>query len=499
MRRPTTLALVALAMTGSAALGATAASGTAAPNVTAKTIGYIYAGTINSGLETLAVHSDYTATLVHTTPLPTGTSSVGGVALMHTKAGLRLYVIAGAFAQPGSIYTYSVSATGALTKSAVKPVKGPVPFQIGNNLSSWDGQALSPADADTLYAPTCIGSTCSTYGVGLYEINQTTGAPKLAATPAAAKVQRISVVGDRMNVLVQPPTGGTAILPIKIDHATGRFINGSRFDLVTDDAKPQPTTATMVATSPTSVAAGPMGLGTAKPGSWMSVFGSTGTKILNGGNATLVDPNASTMAFIPHTLLVGGYNDTTYGPELQLVSPSGATSGGTIDLTKAPYHLSSGVSYSPDFVETIFQLGKGVYIGNYGNSALQATDGVGGKGFAINQTHPVVANTGAITSMAGFLLPAVTKTTITMHRQGAKLVASGAVSGGQVGIHVKVTLLVKKGTHYVPSAAKSPALSATHHYSATFGSPNAARCEATARYPGTATTRSSSATIRFAC
>jgi hypothetical protein len=502
MRTPTALTL-ALVAAGSAALGATAASGTAIPNVTAKPIGYIYAGTINSGIETLAVHSDHTLKLVHTTPLPAGATAVGGVTLVHTKAGLKLYVLAGAFAQAGSIYTYSVSpTTGALTKSTAK-VNGIQPVQGGNNLFSWDGQAQSAGDGDAVYASTCVGAItggfCSSYGVGLYDVNQKTGALKLAATPTPAKIWGISVAGDRMNVLVAPPTLGTAILPIKIDHVTGRFTNGPSFDLVTNDNPPQPTTATMLATSPTSVAVGPMGLGVKTPGSWMAVYSSTGTKILKGGNATKVDPNTSTMAFIPHTLLIGGYDDTTFGPKLQLVSPSGQTTGGTIDLTKAPYHLSSGASFDPYGVETIFQLGKGIYIGNYFNPVVQATDGVGGKGFTINQTHPIVANTGAVTSMAGFLLPAVTKTTIALHRQGTKLIVSGAVSGGKPGVHVTVTLLTKKGTKYVPNAKKAPALSSKHRYSATFSDPSAAKCEATARYPGTSTTRPSSATLQFAC
>ena len=82
---------------------------------------------------------------------------------------------------------------------------------------------------------------------------------------------------------------------------------------------------------------------------------------------------------------------------------------------------------------------------------------------------------------------------------GDGLVVSGGVVGGVVGIHTPVELMVKKGTHYVPDAKRSPALTSTHHFKATFTSPNAAKCEISVRYPGTATTKPSHATTRFGC
>jgi hypothetical protein len=492
MRRPLTLTATGLVLVASVALGATtSASGTTAPKASPKTIGYIYAGTIPSGIETLAVHADYTLSLVHTTPSPS--QAISGMALLHTDSGLKLYVDAGPFGQLSSIYTYSVSATtGALTKSTAKPA-GPLAYPNGgNNLFAWDGRAHKATDADAIYALTCIATNCSTYGLGVYKVNQKTGAPTLAGPPRAAQINEMSGYGDRIDL--EGSDSGPYVVPIKIDDASGLLTTGARDTIETLDKPPVPEGLRALVTGPTSVA-GQTYLG-ATAGEVIDVLGSVPLQILH-GSATPALINASTGMFFPHLLLMGGTNGT--GPKLQLVLPDGSLSDGTIDLTKPPYNLTSGSGTDPYGVETIYRLGKGVYIGNYINPIVQGTYGVGGKNLELNQKHPIIPNSGDVTSMAGFLFPAATHTTATLHRKGTKLMVSGAVSGGHKGVHVTVKLLVKKGTHYVPDAKKTPALTATHRYSATFGAPNAARCEVTVNYPGTTSTSASNATLHFAC
>jgi hypothetical protein len=503
MRRPIALTAAAAALAGSAALGAsTSASGVATPTLKLKTVGYIYAGTISSGIETLAVRSDYTLRLVHTTPSPGGASpggDIGGVTLVHTKSGIKLYVLAGRPGYEGAIYTYSVSSTtGALTKSTVKPpAGGAFAVQAGNNLFSWDGRAHSPGDADAIYAQSCAGSECAafSYGFGVYKVSQSTGALTLAGTPNPANIFYMSGVGDRIDLL-ESNSSGRAVVPITVDHPSGLVTTGAAGYIETNDNPPQPAGASTIATGSGTVAVGAPFLGGTTTVPQIAVYSGVKANVLHGVSTdALVTP--SVMMFLPHVLLVGGTNGT--GPKLQLITPDGALTEGTIDLTNAPYNLNSGSGTDPFAVETIFTLGHGLYLGNYLNPIVQGTWGVGGKNLALNQTHPIVANTGNVTSMAGFLLPAATKTTIALHRQGTKLIVSGGVSGGQAGVHVTVAVLVKKGTHYVPNSKKGPALTSKHRYSATFTSPNAARCETTARYPGTATTKASGATLRFAC
>jgi hypothetical protein len=496
----TALALGASIMAGSAALGATtAASGNPTPSVKTKTVGYIYAGTITGGVETLAVHPDYTLSLVHTTPSPGG--DISGVTLLHTKSGLKLYVLAGTFGGPGSIYTYSVSpTTGALTKSAVKPPAGNAfDIQGGNNLFSWDGRLHSASDADAVYAPTCVGSGCAaySYGFGVYKVNQSTGALTLAATPHAENIQHMAGADDRIDLLVSN-SSGRIIDSMRVDHASGLLIAGGDPSgyLETNDNPPLPSGASAIAPGSGTVGAGGVNFGAKTTTPQIAVYVGSKSNVLHGsGTKELLEP--SVMMFLPHVLVVGGTNGT--GPKLQFVTPDGQLTEGAIDLTKAPYNLNSGSGTDPFAVETIFTLGNGLYFGNYLNPIVQGTWGVGGKNVALNQVHPAVANTGNVTSMAGFLIPAVTKTSATLQRKGTKLIVSGTVSGGEAGIHVKVTLLRKKGTKYVQVAQKTPALSAKHHYSATLSRPNAAKCEAKVHYPGSATTKVSNATLHFAC
>jgi hypothetical protein len=505
MRRPIALTATAVVLTGSAALGAaTSASGVSAPTLQLKTVGYIYAGTVADGIETLAVRSDDTLSLVHTTPSPGGPppyGDIGGVTLVHTKSGPKLYVLAGRPGYQASIYTYSVSATtGALTKSTVKPPAGSATIgPPGNDLLSWDGRAHSPGDADAVYAEACVGSGCTTgtYGLGVYKVNQSTGALTLVGFPHAANIMNMAGADDRIDLL-ESSSLGRSINSFRINHSTGiPMVGGDPSGyLVTNDHPPVPSGASAIAPGVGTVGAGGVNFGGTTTIPQIAVYyGSLSNTLHGNGTNELVRPLA--MKFLPHVLVVGGNNGI--GPKLQFVTPDGQLTEGTVDLTTAPYNLNSGNATDPYSVETIFTLGHGLYFGNYFNPIVQGTWGVGGKNLELNQTHPTVAGTFDVTSMAGFLLPTTTKTTVAVHRQGNKLIVSGGVVGGVVGIHTPVELMVKKGTHYVPDAKRSPALTSTHHFKATFTSPNAAKCEISVRYPGTATTKPSHATTRFGC
>jgi hypothetical protein len=113
-------------------------------------IGYIYAGTISSGLETLAVAKDHSVTVVKDTPSPGG--DIGGVALLHTKGGVWLYVESGAFGGLGNIYEYSVNKrTGAIARTKAKPVAA-IGSLRGNNLLAYDGYGMNPSYGSFIYA-----------------------------------------------------------------------------------------------------------------------------------------------------------------------------------------------------------------------------------------------------------------------------------------------------------------------------------------------------------
>ncbi len=498
MRRHRAL-LAAIAAIGiGCASGPAAASGTEHPAAKpSPATGYIYAGTIASGLQTLAVHADHTVTLARTIPSPGG--AIGGVTLLHTKAGIKLYVMAGVFGSKQSIYTYSVNeSSGKLTLSSKPPIQNVLAGQRGNNLYSWDGQGHNPDFDDALYAETCVASNCSTYGLGFYKVNLNTGALTLAETPSAATLNWVSVQDDRMAILV-PENPGDAIEPIAINHETGTFATGGLYILSTNDQPKLPAYADMVGAGPYGVAAGNIDLGGQTIGPSISVLHSTGGTHLSSPAAISSDGTPSAMALLAHIVVVGEAGPTD-GPQLQLIAPSGLTEDGVVDLTKAPYKLGSGSSFDPDFVETIYQLGQGVYFGVYGDPLVQGTYGVNGHGLELNQKHPTVSNLGTITSMAGFLLPTKTATTLSVGKKNSKLNVTGRVNNGVNGGAVDVTLYSRKNLGpWIKRAHHIVGLTNTQHFSTSFTRVGQPHCRVKAAYAGNKTTAPSSASVTFSC
>jgi hypothetical protein len=463
----------------------------ASPKQALKPIGYIYAGTINEGLDTLAVAANHTMTLVKVSPAPA--VHISGVAILHTKQGVHLYVLAGPF-DDASIYEYSVNgATGDLTLDKVPPVTGLLADGAGNNLHAYDGFATNPKDASNIYVQKCVDKACTRWGLADYHSNPTTGALKLAGPVKASPIEWVSLQGDRMDLLEQTKTGD-GILPIVIDHKSGDLRTGVFFDLVTNDNPALPTTADLIAAGPVSVGVGGIYVGNGVFTKQIAIYPSTGVHLEAGAGVDEVGGTGA-LAFIPHALLAGGYG-ATYGPELQLVSPSGVTGGGSIDLTRKPYDEGIGNSQDPNTVETIFALGIGIYIGNYAGLTVQGTDV---KGLVLNKSHPTVAGTGSTTSMTGFLKPTATKTTLAVAHKGKALIFRGSVAGGVDGLAVSITLEVKHGSTYHPVQHKDAALTKTAHYSAGMSRPTAARCRAAAVYAGDAATAASRASLTFAC
>ncbi len=209
------------------------------------------------------------------------------------------------------------------------------------------------------------------------------------------------------------------------------------------------------------------------------------------------DYTGSALSFIPHALLDAEVGPT-FGPWLQLVSPDAVTGIGAIDLTKKPFSLGGGSQTDPDFPETIYQLGTGIYIGVYLDPIVEATDGVGGKGLVIDK-QATVAGTVSITSMAGWLDPKATTTLVAEKKAGKTITVNGSVKGGVAGLSVSVTLFVKKGSTFSPVQHKEATLGATLHYATSLSRPNAATCRLKAVYGGNAATASSTAQVTFAC
>jgi hypothetical protein len=198
-------------------------------------------------------------------------------------------------------------------------------------------------------------------------------------------------------------------------------------------------------------------------------------------------------------LLLAGEIGPMYGPFPDLVAPNGLSSDGSVDLTASQYGLSGG-SEEDDlrFPQTIYQLGVGIYVGIYLDGMVQATDGVGGKGLVIDK-KAAVTGTLSVTSLAGFLKPTMTKTTIAVKHNGKTLVVSGTVKGGVAGLPMIVTIYAEKGKKFVAVQHKEPALTGSLHYSATLTEPKGSVCRAIAGYTGNAATGGSSARITFAC
>ena len=93
----------------------------------------------------------------------------------------------------------------------------------------------------------------------------------------------------------------------------------------------------------------------------------------------------------------------------------------------------------------------------YDGPILQATDGVGGKGFAIDKSDPIVSGTFSASSMTGYLFPPKTKTTLAVHVKGGKVHVHGSVTGGKAGLSVSVVLARKSGKPaFIPCTARRP-------------------------------------------
>jgi hypothetical protein len=452
-----------------------------------KPIGYIYAGSIFGGIYTLAVEPGDAVKVVKDTPSPNG--DIGGVALLHTKSGLHLYVVAGPFGREGEIYQYSVDRkTGAIAPTKIPPVTGALPTFSGNNLFAYDGYATDPSYASVIYVQACDDPSCSTYGLVALRANPATGALHEFGPRASSFMHSISVDGDRMAILQSPQSGpGLVLSSLRIDHTSGGLIPvGAPFHLV--DKEKDPLGGQDVAAGDTP---GIDGLNVKGVG---SVGVDTGSIL----SVTSEDYTGSALRFIPHALLDAEYGPT-FGPWLQLVSPDGAGSDGHIDLTQKPYSLQGGSDQDPYFTETIYQLGTGIYLGNYLNPIVEATDGVGGKGLVIDSSRPTVAGTISVNSMSGFLEPTATKTTIIVTRSGVHLHVKGSVKAGVAGLSVSVTLAVRKAGKYSPVQHKNATLSKSAHYAVALSTPKASTCRATATYQGNAATSASKASLTFSC
>ena len=489
------IALLAVATgTGGAAASSRARS---EPLKVSKSIGYLYGGTISHGVDTLAVAANHTTTLVKETASPGG--DIGGMAILHLPSGVYLYVLAGSFGGQGSVYTYAVNIrTGALTRTKAAPVPLVLAAERGNNLYPYDGFATGPGGESVLYALRCLTPACSAYGIVRYHPNPKTGALTLTAKPVSSEVDWMSLEGNRLAILTRDSHHQEGIVPGKITHSTGALSIGTFFGLVTNDNPPVPATADMVTAGPSSVGVGGIYVGGKDPGPLVAVYPSSGLHVAAGAGVDEAG-TPSAMLFIPHLLLTGE-SSSAGGPLLQLVSPSGVTSAGSIDLTKAPYlEGDGGGSSDPNFPETIYTLGAGVYIGNYSGLIVQGTDGYAGKGFELNQTHPTVAGTTSTTSMAGFLKPSATKTTLHVKHKGGKILVSGSVTPSVGGLPVSVTLSALIGKKLKPLQHKTATLTKKGHFSASMARPKPAHCRVTASFTGDATWAPSSRTLTFPC
>ncbi|MGC9962396.1 MAG: hypothetical protein ABSE47_10930 [Acidimicrobiales bacterium] len=457
----------------------------AAKNTT-KPIGYIYAGSIFAGLDTLAVAANDSVKVVKKTASPSG--DIGGVALLHGASGLYLYVIAGPFAQEGEIYQYSVNKqTGAITRSSVAPVAGVLPYLHGNNLFAFDGRATNSSFASVIYANVCIDKACTKYGLQEFRANPTTGALSKVGTAGSEFMVSVSVSGERMAILQHPKSGpGLIIDSLLCNEKTGGLTPvGGSYHLV--DKANDPIGGTNVAA----------GAGVGIDGVELDNIPSVGVETGSSIDGVRESYEGSALAFIPHALLDAEVGPT-YAPWLQIVAPNGETDGGHIDLSKSPFDLGGGSNSDPNGPETIFQLGTGIYIGVYLDPIVQATDGVGGKGLVIDK-QATVGGTISVDSMAGFLEPSATTTSIAVAHAGKNLDFSGKVKGGAAGISVSVTLYVKKGNTFSPVQQKSAKLTTSLQYSTSLSRPNASTCRAKAVYEGNGSTAVSSAVTTFSC
>jgi hypothetical protein len=323
-------------------------------------------------------------------------------------------------------YIYAGSIFAGLDTLAVAPrrrvaTKAPLVaalgFLRGNNLFAYDGYGANPSYASVIYAQVCTSQPCSQYGLTGFRANATTGALQKLASPAPASIDSVSISGDRLAIL-QPPASGPGLV-------VSSYLIVSK----TGALKPVIKAYHLVNGMGDLIGGGDVAAGTGVGIDGLTNNGVAEVGVLFGGgiSETTQEHTGSALAFIPHTLLEGEAGPTS-GPFSQLISPDGRTSGGGIDLTLPPFNLGSGSGQDPRFPETIYQLGTGIYIGMYLDPLVQATDGVGGEGLFIGK-KPTVAGTVSITSMAGFVKPHATHTTISVKPSGKTLIVSGTVKG----------------------------------------------------------------------
>src|SRR5215472_5430147 len=164
-----------------------------APQVIPAPIGYIYAGAVLGGLDTLAVAPDHSVTVIRNTPAPD--VHISGVALLHTKGGLWLYVESGPFGGLDNIYEYAVNTkTGAIARTKAPPVAALGDLR-GNNLFAYDGYGANPAYTSVVYAQVCATKPCTQYGLTGFRANATTGALQKLASPSPAAIDSVSING----------------------------------------------------------------------------------------------------------------------------------------------------------------------------------------------------------------------------------------------------------------------------------------------------------------
>jgi hypothetical protein len=506
----------ALAATATIILGTVgtlgAATGTAGARVgplthstpdraSSKPRGFVYAGTFTGAIDILAVEPNWTLKLIGSEP--TAAPRNEGLAILHTPAGVRLYAIQ-ASSVVGSLYEFSVNTkTGKLTADNSTPVPDIVPTESGSGgLLAYDGYATNKSDKSTLFAEACTTDPCGGQtGPVQFSINPQTGAPKLVGgLPSAVDEFDESINRNDLDILASAKGGGAQVDPIEVAPKTGKLIAGKAFFL-TYGSSQTPASAESVGTGVGRIALGRVQLSAGVAGVAVDPSSGLGIAAGQGANVANSDYQLTALKFLPHILLAAETNIPTYAPQLEFFSPDGCCSQGTINLGDAPFNLRGGTNQDADSPTDILTLGKGLYLSTSLGGVIQATDGVGGKGVEVNKTTPEVNGTFEAYSIAGFLKPHKKKTAVTLHVHlaGGKVHVSGVVSAGVAGVKVVVKLeRLSSGSYATVHTAKAK-LSGAHKYATSFNPAKKGSCRAVARYPGTSTTTSSSASKKFAC
>jgi hypothetical protein len=403
---------------------------------------------LSTGLETLAVAKDHSVTVVKDTPSPGG--DIAGVALLHTKGGLWLYVESGAFGGLGNIYEYSVNnRTGAIARTKAKPVAALGGLR-GDNLLAYDGYGTNPSYGSFIYAQTCASTppctAFSSFGLVGFRASATTGALHQLAAPRAANIISASVSGDRLAVLEDSSTGpGLVVSSYQIASKTGGL-------------KPIVAGYHLLNKANQPIGGGDVAAGVG-----------TGIDNLSNNGATAVG-----------VLTGSAIDQTTQAHEGSALASGLAAEAPTTRASRRRSTSSASASTSA-FISTRW--------------CRPPTASAAREGLVMDKKAAVTGTLG-VTSMAGFLKLTATKTTIAVKRSAKTIVVSGAVTGGVSGLPVTVTIYVEKGKKFVAVQHKTPGLTGKLHYSASLTTPKGAICRAVA---GNAATAASSARLTFAC